>query len=172
MYIIRLIQLFSLCIMLSISGYSQNILNQYDNKGRKHGQWLESGSIILNYNHGDLHGVGYQLNGKGNIVSVSEYNYGEVIRITLINDNGQLLGCLTDFVNVDTIVVGRDLTHHFKKRFKLISYHPNGVIKSIKTEYLLEGDDPEIDSFEIGKAYYYDEKGNLIETKELFSPTF
>lgn len=46
------------------------------------------------------------------------------------------------------------------------------VIESIVTCYLLEGDDPVIDSFDIGKAYYYDEKGNLIETKELFFPPF
>ena len=54
----------------------------------------------------------------------------------------------TDFVDVDTIVHGKELTHRFKTKFKTIIYHPNGVIKSITNCYLKEGDDPEIDDFE------------------------
>ena len=88
------------------------------------------------------------------------------------DDQQRLSFMMTDFVDVDTIVHGKELTHRFKKRFKSICYHPNGVIKSITNNYLKEGGSPEMDSFEFGKAYYYDEKGNLIETKERFFPSF
>ena len=150
---------------------AQNILNQYDSKGRKHGQWLEkAGSFVFstNYKKGKKDGIGYQLNCNGIISAIYEYDNGCIVRMIYFDDQQRLSFMMTDFVDVDTIVHGKELTH----RFKTIIYHPNGVIKSITNDYLIEGDSPETDSFEIGKAYYYDDKGNLIETKERFFPSF
>ncbi len=165
----------TLCVFQSVKVSGQNILNQYDDEGRKNGQWLEIAgyfNFVTNYNHGKRDGICYQLKHKGEICSIYEYDNGRLLKIISFDDQQRLQFMLTDFVDVDTIVRGRDLTHRFRKRFKSIGYHPNGVIESIETSYLLEGGDPEIDSFEFGKAYYYDEKGNLVETKELFTPSF
>ena len=172
---IRIILFIALCIFQFVKVSGQNILNQYDSEGRKHGQWLEkAGSFVslTNYKNGKEDGIGYQLNCNGIICSIYEYDNGNILKIIQFDDQQRLAFMMTDFVDVDTIVHGKELTHRFKTRFKTIIYHPNGVIKSITNDYLIEGDSPEMDSFEIGKAYYYDDKGNLIETKERIFPTF
>ena len=38
---IRIILFIALCIFQFVKVSGQNILNQYDSEGRKHGQWLE-----------------------------------------------------------------------------------------------------------------------------------
>jgi hypothetical protein len=155
---------------------AQNILNQYDSEGRKNGQWIEvhsSNSIfVTNYKHGKEDGICYQLKHNGVVSSIYEFNNGNILKMIYFNDQGRLSFMLTDFIDIDTIVHGKELTHRFKKRFKSICYHPNGVIESITNDYLKEGGSPEMDSFEIGKAYYYDDKGNLIKTEERFFPSF
>ena len=172
---IRIILFIALCIFQFVKVSGQNILNQYDSEGSKHGQWLEkAGSFVFstNYKNGKEDGIGYQLKRNGAITTIYEYDNGCIVRIIDFDDQQRLSFILTDFVDVDTVVHGKELSHHFTKRFKSILYHPNGVIKSITNDYLIEGDSPEMDSFEIGKAYYYDDKGNLIETKERFFPSF
>lgn len=173
MYIIRIILLAAICIISTGRMSAQNILNKYDENKLKHGQWIEDG-IVRDYNHGKDDGFCYIFNGRGELSIIYELKDGETSLVIMFNDDGRRPTCVfTNFVDVDTIVHGKGLTHRFKKKCKNISYHPNMVIESIKTCYLLEGgDDPVIDSFDIGKAYYYDEKGNLIETKELFFPPF
>ena len=172
---IRIILFIALCIFQFVKVSGQNILNQYDSEGRKHGQWLEkAGSSVFstNYKKGKEDGIGYQLNCNGIISSIYEYDNGNILKIIEFDDQQRLAFMMTDFVDVDTIVHGKELTHRFKKRFKSICYHPNGVIKSITNNYLKEGGSPEMDSFEFGKAYYYDDKGNLIKTEERFFPSF
>lgn len=170
---IRIRLFIALCIFQFVKVSGQNILNQYNNKGCKNGLWFEDeGRFVTNYKNGKKDGIGYQLKRNGAITAIYEYDNGSIVRIIYFDDLQRLSFIMTDFVDVDTIVHGKELSHHFAKRFKTICYHPNGVIKSITNDYLKDGGSPEIDSFEIGKAYYYDDKGNLIETKELFFPKF
>ena len=52
------------CILQATTIYGQSILNQYDEQGNKHGQWVEDANItgitgrksICNYNHGKKEG--------------------------------------------------------------------------------------------------------------------
>ena len=170
---IRIRLFIALCIFQFVKVSGQNILNQYNNEGCKNGLWFEDeGRFVTNYKNGKKDGIGYQLKRNGAITAIYEYDNGSIVRIIYFDDLQRLSFIMTDFVDVDTIVHGKELSHHFAKRFKTICYHPNGVIKSITNDYLKDGGSPEIDSFEIGKAYYYDDKGNLIETKELFFPKF
>ena len=46
-----------ICILQATTIYGQSILNQYDEQGNKHGQWIENDNVpgrksICNYNHG------------------------------------------------------------------------------------------------------------------------
>lgn len=79
-------------------------------------------------------------------------------------DKGHILQIDTDFGELsDTIRLKGNIVYYSPNTCHTQFFAPNGWLKS--EGMLLWGDSPEADGQEYGEWKYYDEGGNLIETK-------
>ena len=154
------------CILQATTIYGQRILNQYDEQGNKHGQWVEDANItgitgrkcIYNYNHGKKEGVFY-IYDYGYLSYVGEYEDDKDVFFSSF-DRGVLMYDFYDF-EYGNMQIGQ---LHFIGRCKSRSYHPNGVIaKQIIIYFHEEG--PEMDTAYYPETRYYDENGYLYKVE-------
>ncbi len=144
-------------------------LNQYDEQGNKHGQWVEEEGYtrqISNYNHGKLNGVILLYNKAKDKISLIEIlDNDEYKSLILFDDDGRPNLICLDFVKVDTLLNAKHYAPnlHANLRFKAISFHDNGVIERESLEYLPDNEDVLINSIRVGVEKVYNDKGELIE---------
>ena len=141
--------------------YGQNILNQYDKQGNKHGPWVKDspgGKEICNYNHGVKDGTACVYS-NGSLVSSCEYKDGKYVSIYSF-DRGILKNYFYDFRYVPIYTRHRSYIGECKSR----TYHPNGVIATFCTIYFTEKG-PQNDSSYSPEVRHYDEQGLLYMIK-------
>lgn len=154
------------CILQATTIYGQSILNQYDEQGNKHGQWVEDANItgitgrksICNYNHGKKEGVFY-IYDYGYLSYVGEYEDDKNVSFSSFN-RGVLMCDYYDF-EYGNMQIGQ---LQFIGRCKCRTYHPNGVIAQQIIIYFDEGG-PEMDTAYDPEIRYYDENGYLYKVK-------
>lgn len=144
-----------------INLYGQSGLNQYDNQGNKHGQWVEKApgcTEICNYNHGIKEGTA-SIYESGKLSYVCEYNEGKYVSLYRFNQ-GLLKAYFYDFNYVDIYSMNKKYMGKCKAR----SYHPNGVIATFCTLYFTE-EGPQNDNAYSPEVRHYDEQGLLYMIK-------
>ena len=151
------------CILQATTIYGQSILNQYDEQGNKHGQWVEDANIperksIYNYNHGRKDGVFY-IYDYGQLSYVGKYDDDKSVSFSSFN-RGVLMCDYYDFEYGNMQISQL----HFIGRCKCRTYHPNGVIAQQIIIYFDEGG-PEMDTAYDPEIRYYDENGYLYKVK-------
>ena len=150
------------CILQTTTLYAQSILNQYDEQGNKHGQWIEDDIVgrksIYNYNHDKKEGLSYVYD-YGNLSYVGEYDDDKHVSYFCF-DRGVLMYDFYDFEYGDI-----QIDHlRFIGKCKGRAYHPNGVIKRQFITYFDEGG-PEMDTAFSPEISYYDESGYLYKVE-------
>ena len=141
--------------------YGQSILNQYDEQGNKHGQWVKDspgGKEICNYNHGVKDGTACVYS-NGILVSSCEYKDGKYVSIYSF-DRGILKNYFYDFRYVPLYTPHRSYIGKCKSR----TYHPNGIIETSCTIYFTD-DGPQNDNAYSPEVRHYDEQGLLYMIK-------
>lgn len=164
-YLIKILIIVT-CIVKTTTLYGQSILNQYDEQGNKHGQWVEDANItgitgrksICNYNHGKKEGVFY-IYDYGYLSYVGEYEDDKNVSFSSFN-RGVLMCDYYDF-EYGNMQIGQ---LQFIGRCKCRTYHPNGVIAQQIIIYFDEGG-PEMDTAYDPEIRYYDENGYLYKVK-------
>ena len=143
--------------------YGRSILNQYDEQGNKHGQWVENANIperkcIYNYNHGRKDGV-YYIYDYGQLSYVGKYDDDKSVSFSSFN-RGVLMCDFYDF-EYGNMQIGQ---LQFIGRCKCRTYHPNGVIAQQSIIYFDEGG-PEMDTAYYPEIRYYDDNGYLYKVE-------
>ncbi|MBR0340255.1 MAG: hypothetical protein IIX40_08665 [Alistipes sp.] len=150
------------CILQATTICGQSILNQYDEQGNKHGQWIEdvgtNYKYIYNYHHGKKDGLHYvYLAGK--LINAGKYNDDKLSFLSSFNKG--VLMC--DFYNFEH---GNISIKHlqFIGKCKYRAYHSNGVISQQGIIYFDNGG-PEMDTAYSPEIRYYDESGDLYKVE-------
>lgn len=145
-------------------------INQFNDKGQKEGYWTEDrdfDTIELYYRNGQKSGVFKSYSKKGTLLSFGEYIDGKITGTWYyFGDKGHLMMIQKNFnINTDTVIIDNKKKYLYPYKCYTISYYPSGIIK--EEGILLWNDDPIMDdSREYGEWKYYNEKGELIRTKE------
>lgn len=162
-----------LCLLQASGVCAQNFLNQHDENGKKHGQWVDTESesgfqIISNYRHGLKHGMEY-VYADSSLLRIHEYDKGDKVRHTEFD--GSRLFCELQFEKIDTTLVAsfsNSLTdrvrHHIVSKALYKLFHPNGVVSKESVMYFREEDDIFNGGFEF-EVKLYNDKGYLTEIK-------
>lgn len=156
---------------LSAQKNPKDQINQYNSNGEKEGYWVEDrGFDIIEtyYRNGRMSGVfkSYTTTEPKTLRYFGEFEDGEVVgKWYHFDSNGQIWIQQMDFgVNTDTVILYDNVKFVYPHKCRTKIYYPNGLIKS--EGILLWDEDPELDDVrEYGEWKYYDEEGNLIETK-------
>lgn len=160
-YLIKILIIVT-CIVKTTTLYGQGILNQYDEQGNKHGQWIENVDTnykyIYNYHHGRKDGV-YYVYLADKLINAGKYNDDKLSFFSSFNKG--VLMC--DFYNFE---YGDIRIEHlqFIGKCKYRAYHPNSVISQRGIIYFDDGG-PEMDTAYSPEIRYYDESGNLYKVE-------
>ena len=146
--------------------------NKTNINGKKQGLWITKEPyrrIEEYYKNGVLSGVYKEFNSIGDLLVFGEYTDGKMFGKWYYYDCGHLITTFENFTkNYDTITNEGDKRKYvpdYKCQSKY--YYSNGNIKEEGWLLWSEGENPDSDfSVEDGTWKYYDEKGNLIKTKE------
>jgi len=146
--------------------------NKTDNSGKKQGLWIEKYGLIRierYYKDGICSGVYKQFNSDGDLLVLGEYTNDKMSGIWYYYNYGQLWITFEDFAeNYDTIT-SEGNKERYVPDYKCYSkaYYSNGNLKDEGWLLWNEGDSPVSDfSVEYGTWKYYNEKGELVKTKE------
>lgn len=162
-----------LCLAVNVNIFAQRWstekINQFNSQGKREGLWRDTFSYCIYeqyYRNGIKNGFSKEYNRETrNLYTFGEYKDGQMCGTWFFFEiTGHLMFILKDFGVNTTPVKGRKAIPEYKCYF--IGYYPNGNIEN-EGELLWYAEDvPESDtSVEYGKWKYYDENGNLIETK-------
>lgn len=143
--------------------------NQMDSQGNKNGLWVEKftgGFYLRYYRNNKRDGVSIQYFYNSGLSAFGEYCNGIPCgKIYYFGDNCELQFSEEDIKLIDTtLITNENIKATFIMKSYCKDYYPNGIIKS--EGQMLYNLSPEIDFYKIGTWKYYDEKGNLIKTKE------
>ena len=156
---------------LSAQKNPKDQINQYNSNGEKEGYWVEDrGFDIIEtyYRNGRMSGVfkSYTTTEPKTLRYFGEFENGKLIGSWyLFYEDGHILSKETDFAkNTDSVVLYNNVKFVYPNKCYTYSFYPNGQIKS--EGVLLFDESPDLDDTrEYGEWKYYDEEGNLIETK-------
>jgi antitoxin component YwqK of YwqJK toxin-antitoxin module len=154
--------------MFAQKDYINNI-NQFNSEGEKDGYWIEDRSyelFELYYKNGIKSGVFKRYSKKGELNTFGEYKNDKMSGTWYyFGDKGHLIMIQKDFsINTDTVILDTGKEFVYKHKCYTISFYPNGIKKS--EGILLWEDSPEMDDvYEYGEWNYYNEYGELINTK-------
>jgi antitoxin component YwqK of YwqJK toxin-antitoxin module len=143
--------------------------NQMDSQGNKNGLWVEKytgGFFLIYYRNNKREGVFRQYSYGNGLSSLGEYSNGIPCGKWYYFGGNCELGFTEENIKLidTTLITNENMKANFNMKSYFKSYYPNGIIKS--EGQILYNDTPEIDFYKIGTWKYYDEKGNLIKTKE------
>ena len=171
------IKFFCFCLLFlspfNLSAQKEKLekINQFNSKGQKEGYWIEDRGydrIETYYKNGLKTGIfkSYTKKEPSTLRYFGEYlDDKEVGTWYRFGDNGTLNIQQSEFaINTDPVILYDDHPYIYPNKCYTIIYYPNGIIKC--EGILLWDEDTELDDVkEFGEWKYYDETGNLIETK-------
>lgn len=163
--------LFFLGTIFPFKGFGQQDfagrVNEYDEKGQKDGYWIEDGFRIVEcyYKDGVKDGICKIFSPNRNLTFFSVFEEGKLVGPHYsFGDKGHLISIQKNFVlNTYSVTVGEQKQVP-PNRCHTTFFHPNGRIAS-EGIMLFDGDPMGDFTFEYGEWKYYDDSGNLTETK-------
>ena len=163
--------LFLLGVIIPLEGFCQreyvDRINEYNDKGQKDGYWIEDGFRLVEcyYKDGIKDGICKTFSPNRNLTFFSAFKEGLLTGpLYHFGDKGHLILIQDDFTLNDFPITIEGKKQIPPNRCYTINFHPNGRAKS--EGILLYYEDSMLDNtFEYGEWKYYDESGNLIETK-------
>jgi hypothetical protein len=169
-YYLVLILGFGLSGEIGMAQIKKPPMNQLNAAGEKEGYWVtENGRqrIETYYHKGKKSGVFKSLwANKLSCIGVYQDDI-ECEKWYYFGDYGQLLCMETDFQeNTDSIKLDDGKVYTPDSRCYRIQYYDNGHKKREGNVYYFTKGDREIEWIEYGEWKYYNEEGNLIETKQ------
>lgn len=113
--------------------------------------------------------VSYSVSNEGKISWIAYYNDDEVVSYSYF-DKGVLKCTYNSFKSIEPVtsqIAKRQgyVKVIFSRCCQYTSYFPNGRLKERGHLVFDNCEIPEVNSFEYGAWFYYDEDGNLVETK-------
>lgn len=148
-------------------------INQYNSKGQKEGYWIEDRGfdrIETYYCNGKKSGL-FKSYTKDNIPTLKFFGAYHNDKVTgkwyYFDEWGRLLFTESNITpNRDTVTLYGERKYVYRNKSYTTDYYPSGQIK--REGIVLWDDEGDIESgnfHEYGEWKYYDEDGNLIETK-------
>lgn len=165
--------LFLMPTCLMAQSMKSDQVNRYNASGQKEGYWVEDRGfdrIETYYENGQKNGI-FKSYTKGPVPTLKffgEYHNDNKTGIWYyFDEQGHLLFTENSIdTNTDTVNLYDKITYVYQKRSFTKDFYPNGKIRSEGIVLWDADDDIELGDFkEFGKWKYYDEAGNLIETK-------
>jgi len=150
--------------------------NKYDSEGRRTGPWMWTDGDFVEcvvYKEGNKDGLGFRANKVAKELETFFYDNGS-LRATRLYINAVLIGQTFDYEDVERFVPCKETGAmvKFDRQCYSQEFYPNGMIKdeglwigwkNDSYDDLFTEDFGEGDFF--GEWHYYDEEGNLTETK-------
>lgn len=165
-----------LCLLQASGVCAQKFLNQHDENGKKHGQWVDTEidgdgkehvTGIEMYNHGKKQGIEYGWSSSYPYYPtlLREYDEnGDLMRDVCFRE-GKIYFEFFDFEKIDTLIFTKCCgAKRLVLKCKSRVYHPNGVIKEESVNYCGKDGNPVVYS-RIFERRFYTENGYLSEIR-------